>query len=431
MDAVGQRPAHVGVGEPEQRRGQGAPVAGGHEEAVDPVGDLPVEGGDGLGEHRQAVGVGEGDVVRGGRRAGGHDEHVVVDQQGREGVGRHGSLAQLDPGRERGVGAGSGEDGANGPAHRARDRQGDVGCAAHRPHEPRDDLRVADGAEGEQPGRAGAAAPRARATSRHGRREVRDADAAGTEVVGEPGLLGVVDEDGVDPREQVAHGGGLTRARPVRERRVADDDGLRPGPGRCVGGQGVGGQGAGGPQQGEVGGCERWHGLHDDDGVERAQAAPDPHPRVGPRPAERPDRAGERRHLRHRRARVDHAPQVRAGGGQVGPRDEHDVVPGVAQVVGERRRVGGHRPGVRVRRPDDRDAQSRVRRRGCRRRTALPARSAPPSWWSDSSSPGGVRARTPGGEAGRAPGATALPLTDAERRRVAGGAALRRGHRHR
>ncbi len=179
-------------------------------------------------------------------------------------------------------------------------------------------------------------------------RQVGDRDPSGAEVVREAGLVGAVHEHRVDPREEQSHEAGVAGVRLEREDVVADDDRLRardrvartpPPAGR------PGPAASRGAQQREVGRHGRRDGVHDDDGVEPAQAAPDPHPAVGAGPAERPDRAREGRHLGHVDSPARHRDvvTVQPRGVEVGPRDEDDVVPGVLQVVGEHRRVGGDR----------------------------------------------------------------------------------------
>ena len=216
------------------------------------------------------------------------------------------------------------------------------------------------------------------------------------------------------------------------------------------------GQGSRGAQQREVGRHRRWDGVHDDDRVESAQAPTDPHPAVGAGPAERPDRAREGWHLGHVDSPARHGDvvTVQPGGVEVGPGDEDDVVTGVLQVVGEHRRVGGDPAGVRVRGADDGDAQRRcscpagrglarlldprlrhgaptlVARpdRACHRGRALTARRGTGTGLGPSATraPPAPTASLVGGGRGRL-----YACPHAERRRVAGGAALQRGHRHR
>ena len=132
------------------------------------------------------------------------------------------------------------------------------------------------------------------------RRQVGDGDPAGSEVVSDPGLLGAVDQDGVDPSEHGADQLTVAQVRLVGQDVVADEHAAGSAGPMCgglgsagVGSAGVGSAGARAAQQGEVGGDDGGDDVDEHDRVEGPQASTGADPRVRAGPAQGPDRPGE------------------------------------------------------------------------------------------------------------------------------------------
>ena len=158
-------------------------------------------------------------------------------------------------------------------------------------------------------------------------------------------------DDRVDPLEEAAHQLPVAGPGLVRQDVVADDDRARP----AAGGARRPAD-AGGAQQGEVGGHHRGDDVDDDDDVDVAQPPAGAHPGVGTGPREHAQRPRER--LDVGRAAGDRLlPGVEHRRVEVAPRHERDVVPGLGQLVRQRRRVRGDPALEGVRRPDDGDRQ--------------------------------------------------------------------------
>ena len=186
------------------------------------------------------------------------------------------------------------------------------------------------------------------------RRQVGDRDAQGVQLMGQPGLLVAVHEDRVDPLEELLHQLTVAEVGLVGQHVVGDDHGARAGlPGAC-GRTATSAARAGGTQQGEVGRDDRRDDVDDDDQVEPAQPTTGPDPGVGTGPAERADGARERLDIRGATGDGLLA-GVEPGGVEVRPGDQRDVVPGLGQLVRQRRGVGRDPALVGVRGTHDRD----------------------------------------------------------------------------
>ena len=223
------------------------------------------------------------------------------------------------------------------------------------PSESRRGRAVVGRARGARPGAAGQV-----------RRQVELPDVRGAELGREAGLLVGVDDDGVDPARRASMscrspgwpscGSTLCAMSTVRG----------PRPGRAVVRADTGGA-----QEREVGGHDGGDDVDDDDDVDVAQPAAGAHPGVGARPGQ---------HAQGAREGVDVGPaaghrllaRVERRRVEVAPRHEGDLVPGIGELVRERRRVGGDPALVGVGGPDERDLErgaepataSRTRRSG-------------------------------------------------------------------
>ncbi len=285
---------------------------------------------------------------RGGAVGQRHD--VVVRHELRDAFCRNVTGVHLDTAREARVGGQVADRAPGIPPQLAGDGEAQVGHVAQRVDEQVDALVVAHDAEREQARRAGVVGARQRGAAGQVGWEGELAHVLRAELGREPGLLVGVHDDGVDAAQERLHQLPVAGVPLVRQHVVRDEHAARA----VTGGGGA--PDAGRTQQREVRGHDGRDDVHDDDDVDVAQPAPGAHPGVGARPRQHPQAAGKGLDV-GRPAGHRLLAGVQRRGVEMAPRHERDVVPGIGQLVRQRRGVRGDAALVGVGGPDQRDLE--------------------------------------------------------------------------